>query len=202
MLRRGGWRGRGLRVGSLGLQAKEMYTLAIIFAAMVSIGGEWEETYDNGTLAPTAIPMPTNEAQPITLAPDARPHRDLWVQLHAHLEVTLQLRHRNRKRMAHLCTTLEASIDHGVEIALLGCFGRRGLGRSAVDGFVKDWVVGVMLLHSAQIVGAFEEVLALARGVFGAHGLAVDALRRQTLWVVAACISILRCRIGGRGCCM
>ena len=140
------------------------------------------KTYNNGTLAPASIPMPTNEAQPVALAPDSRSHRDLRVQLHAHLKVALKLRRRDRIRVAHLRTTLEASIDHGIEVALLGGFGRGGLGRSAVNSFVENWVVGVMFLHGAQVVGALKEMLALARGVFGANGLAVNALRGKTLY--------------------
>ena len=142
---------------------------------------EGGKTYNHGTLAPTSVPVPTNEAQPIALAPDSRSHRDLRVQLHAHLEVALKLRRGYGIRVAHLRTALEPSIDHGIEVALLGGFGRRGLGRSAVDSFMENGVVGVMFLHGAQVVGTLEEMLALARSVFGADGLAVDALCRKTL---------------------
>ena len=54
-------------------------------------------------------------------------------------------------------------------------------GGSAVDGFMQDWVIGIMLFHRTEVVGALEKVLALAGGVFGPDGLAVDALRRETL---------------------
>ena len=83
--------------------------------------------------------------------------------------------------MAHLGTPLEAAIDHGVEVSLLGSFGRSGLRRRSIDGFMEDRIVRVVLLHCAQVVGALEEVLALARGVFRSHGLAVNALRGETL---------------------
>ena len=83
--------------------------------------------------------------------------------------------------MAHLCATLEAAIDHGVQISFLRRFGRGCLHRSAVDGFVKDWVVRVVLFHCAQVVWTLEQVLALTRGIFGANGLTVDALRGETL---------------------
>ena len=43
-----------------------------------------------------------------------------------------------------------------------------------------------MLLHGSKIIGAFEEMLALARGVFGAHGLTVDALRGEALLQMAS----------------
>ena len=46
------------------------------------------------------------------------------------------------------------AIDHGVEIALLrsldGC-----RYRSPVDGFMEDWVVGVVFLHGGEIIRAF-----------------------------------------------
>ena len=47
---------------------------------------------------------------------------------------------------------------------------------------MEDGVVGVGVFHGAEVVGALEEVLALAGGVFGADGLAVDALRGEALW--------------------
>ena len=125
--------------------------------------------------------MPTDEAQPVPLPPDTGPNRDLWIQLDAHLEVTLKLGNRDGISMAHLCATLKAAIDHGVKISFLGRFGRGCLHRSTVDGFVKDRVVRIVLFHCAQVVGALEQVLALTRGVFGAYGLAVDALRGETL---------------------
>jgi len=74
---------------------------------------------------------------------------------------------------------LEAA-HHCVVVALLGRL-RRGDSGGAVDGFVKDGVVRVVLLHGAEVVGTFDQMLALARGILGANGLAVDALRRQTL---------------------
>ena len=69
-------------------------------------------------------------------------------------------------------------------VALLIRFGLRGRAGDGgpVDGFVKDGVVWVVLFHGGEIVGAFKEVLTLAGGVFGADGLAVDALGGETLF--------------------
>ena len=182
-LHRCGWRDRELRAGSLDHPARSMDMLTImVFGINGIVDVSKGKTYDNGTLAPASIPVPTDEAQPVALAPNSRPHRDLRVQLHAHLEVAFKLWRRDGIGGAHLRTTLEATIDHGIEVALLRGFGRRGLDRSAVDSFVENRVVGIVFLHGAQVVGALEEMLALARGVFGADGLAVDALRRKTLY--------------------
>ncbi len=57
------------------------------------------ETHDDSTLAETAIPVPTDEADPIALAPNAWSDGDLGVQLYTHLEVTLQLGFRNGERL-------------------------------------------------------------------------------------------------------
>lgn len=38
-----------------------------------------------------------------------------------------------------------------------------------------------MLFHGGEVIGAFDEVLALAGGVLGADGLAVDALCGEAL---------------------
>lgn len=50
---------------------------------------------------------------------------------------------------------------------------------------MQDRVVGVVLFHRVEVGGTFEEVDALAGGVFGADGLAVDALGGEALggWV-------------------
>ena len=119
--------------------------------------------------------MPTDKAQPIPLPPNAWPNTNLRIQLHTHLEIAFQLRHRNGIAMTHGASTLEAT-DHGVQIALLGGLYGGGLGRRTINGFVKDWIVWVVLFHGGEVVGAFKKVLALARGVFGADRLAVDAL--------------------------
>ena len=115
----------------------------------VILEGAEEMTYNNSAFAPTSIPMPTDEAQPVALAPDTRSNRDLRVQLHTHLEIALELRRRDGVLMAHLRTTLETAVDHGVQVTLLGGFGGGSLHRGAVDSFVEDWVVGVMFLHGA-----------------------------------------------------
>ena len=182
-LHRCGWRDREPRAGSLDHQARSIDMLALMLFSINGILDMSEsKTYDNGTLAPASIPVPTDEAQPVALAPNSRSHRHLRVQLHAHLEVAFKHWRRDGIGVAHLRTTLEATIDHGIEVALLRSFGRRGLDRSAVDSFVENRVVGIVFLHGAQVVGTLEEMLALARGVFGADGLAVDALRRKTLY--------------------
>lgn len=130
--------------------------------------------------------MPTHKPQPVPLPPDAGADANLRLQLDAHLEVALELRHRDGIAMAHGAGALEArgtSNDHGVEVTLLGGLERGVLGRWgwAVDGFVEDRVVWVVLFHGREVVGAFDEVLALAGGVFGADGLAVDALCGEAL---------------------
>ena len=66
------------------------------------------------------------------------------------------------------------AIDHGVQVSLLwGFHGRCG---RTVGGEFKDRVLRVVFFHGVEVVGAFEQVGALTRGVFGADGLAVDAL--------------------------
>ena len=55
------------------------------------------------------------------------------------------------------------------------------MGRRAIDGFVQDCVVRVVFFHGAEVGRAFKEVDALAGGVFGADGLAVDALGGEAL---------------------
>ncbi len=130
--------------------------------------------------------MPTHKSQPVSLAPDPGAHANLRLQLHAHLEVALQLRRRDGIAVAHGAGALEprrTTDDHGVEVTLLGGLERgvlRGR-RWAIDGFVQDRVVWVVLLHGGEVVGAFDKVLALAGGVFGADGLAVDALCGEAL---------------------
>lgn len=136
-------------------------------------------TYNDSALSPTSIPMPRDIANPIPLPPNAWPNRDLRVQLDTHLEVTLKDRLRNRKRTRRGRVTLEAT-DHSIMVPLLGRFSRRD-GGCAVNGFVQDWVIRVVLLHGTQVVGTLEEVLALTGGVFGSYRLAVDALCRETL---------------------
>ena len=74
-------------------------------------------------------------------------------------------------------------MHHGIMISLLvglGLRGRGGDGR-AVDGFVQDRVIRVVFLHGGEVVGTFEEMLALTGSIFGADGLAVDALGGEAL---------------------
>ncbi len=74
------------------------------------------------------------------------------------------------------------TIDHSIKIAFFvrGFDGWRR-DRCAVDGFVQDRVVGIMFLHRAEVVGAFQQMGALTAGVFRTNGLAIDALCRKTL---------------------
>ena len=123
--------------------------------------------------------MPTNEANPIALAPDTWAHGDFGIELDVHLEVALEGRFGDRVRTSSAGVALEA-INHGIEISLLRSLARCR-DRSAVDGFMKDRVVGIVFLHGVEIVGTFEEMGALATRVLCANGLTVDALRRETL---------------------
>lgn len=138
-------------------------------------GQHRSHTYHDGAFAPATIPVPGDVSNPIALPPDTRSNTDFGVQLHAHLKIAFENRFRYRKGAGSRGIALEA--NHGVVIALLGFVGGGGDGRSAVDGFVEDRIVRVVLFHSTEVIGALEQVLTLARGVFCAHGLAVDALR-------------------------
>lgn len=122
--------------------------------------------------------MTRDVSNPITLSPNARSNTDLRVQLHAHLEVALENRFGDGEGARGRGVTLEA--DHGIVITLLR-FGRGSDSRSAVDGFVKDWVIRVMLFHRTEVIGTLKQMLALTGGVLCANRLTVDALRRETL---------------------
>ena len=125
--------------------------------------------------------MSADVTDPVALTPDARADGDFGVKLHAHLKVSLESWFRDGIRASGRRVALEA-IDHSIKITFLV----RGLygwcrNRGSVDSFVEDWVVGVVFFHRAEIVWTFEQMRALATGVFGANGLAVDALCRETL---------------------
>ncbi len=98
--------------------------------------------------------MTTDEANPVALTPNTGSDRDFWVQLNAHLEITLKVWLRNRIRARRRGIALK-SIDHGVKISFLWCFDGRWY-RSTVDSFMKDWVVGVVFLHGSEVIRAFE----------------------------------------------
>lgn len=98
--------------------------------------------------------MPGDVADPIALTPNTRSDGDFRIQLHAHLEIALEDRFRDRKRARSGGIALEAA-NHGLVVALFGRFGGRD-GRGAVDGFVQDRVVRVVLLHGAEVVWAFK----------------------------------------------
>lgn len=140
------------------------------------------ETYHHSSLSPPPIPMPRDIRHPIPLPPNRRPNTNLLIQLHTHLEIPLERRLRDLQRAAHGRVALEpARVQHCVVVAFLVRLvaARRrvdGRWRGAVDRFSQDRVLRVVLLHGGEVVGAFEEVLALAGGVFCADGLAVDAL--------------------------
>lgn len=124
--------------------------------------------------------MTRDVSNPIALTPNARTDTDLRVQLHAHLEVALENGFGDGKGAGGRRVALKA--DHGVVVTLLG-FGRGGDGRSAVDGFVEDRIVRVVLFHSTEVIGTLEQVLTLTGGILCANGLTVDALRRETLYM-------------------
>ena len=111
-------------------------------------------TYNDGTLTPATIPMTANEADPVALAPNTGADRDFWVQLNAHLEITLKARFGNRIRARRRRIALK-SVDHSIEISLLWRFNRCWY-RSTVDSFMKDRVVRIVFLHGGEVIGAFE----------------------------------------------
>lgn len=138
-------------------------------------------TYHNSPLAPSPIPMSTDISDPAPLAPDARTHRDLGVQLHADLEIPLQDGFGDGEAAGGGRLTLEPT-HHRLVVALLVGLGLRGgLDGRAVDGFMEDGVIRVVFFHGGEVVGALEQVLALARSVLRPDGLAVDALGGETL---------------------
>ena len=127
---------------------------------------------------------------PVPLAPDRRPNADLLVQLHAHLEVSLQRGLGDLQRSAHGRVALEAAgVQHGIVVAFLVRLvaAGRSVDRSwwrPVDRLSQDWVLGVVLLHGGEVVWAFQQVLALTRGVLRSYGLAIYALCGEALWQV------------------
>lgn len=153
--------------------------------ARVEVGGEvgCDELFvlsarHNRAFPPTTIPVTGDVANPVPLSPNTRSNTDLRVQLDTHLEIALENRFGDGKGARGRGVALEA--DHGVVITLLR-FGGGSDGRSAVDGFVEDWVVRIMLFHSTKIIGTLEQVLTLTGGIFCANRLAVDALCGETL---------------------
>lgn len=126
--------------------------------------------------------MSANVADPVALTPDARADGDLGVELNAHLKVSLKSWFRDGIGASGRRIALE-TIDHRIKITFLAG-GLDGWCRDwgSVDSFVQDWVVRVVFFHRAEIVGAFEQMRALATGVFGTNGLAIDTLCRETLF--------------------
>lgn len=149
-------------------------------SALLATRRAQQQTYHHSAFAPTTIPVTGDVSDPIALSPNARPNADLGIQLDAHLEVAFEDGFGDGEGTGGGGVALEA--DHGVVITLLGLFGRRGSdGGSAVDGFVEDGIVRVVLFHGTEVVGTLEQVLTLTGGVFCTDGLTVDALRRETL---------------------
>lgn len=138
-------------------------------------------TYNDGAFTPPSIPMSADVADPVALTPNARADGDFGVELNAHLKVSLKRWFGDGIGTSGRRIALE-TIDHSIKITFLV----RGLDRwcrdwSSVDSFVQDWIVRVVFFHRAEIVGTFEQMGALATGVFGTNGLAIDTLCRKTL---------------------
>lgn len=72
------------------------------------------------------------------------------------------------------------AIDHGVKVTLLRSLVGGG-DWGTIDCFVQDWVVRIMFLHCAEVIGALKQMRALSTRVFRAYGLTINALCRKTL---------------------
>lgn len=123
--------------------------------------------------------MTADETDPVALTPDSRPDRDLRVKLNAHLEITFETWFRDGIGAGRGGIALK-TVDHGVKISLFGRLDGSGYG-GTVNSFMEDGIIGVVFFHRAEVVGTFEKVRTLATCIFGAYGLAVNALRRETL---------------------
>lgn len=141
-------------------------------------------TYDDGAFTPPSIPMSTDVADPVALTPNARADRDFGVELNAHLKVSLKSWFRDGIGASGRRIALE-TIDHSIKVTFL-VRGLDGWCRDwgSVDSFVQDWIVRVVFFHRAEIVGTFEQMGALATGVFGSNRLAIDTLCRETLLII------------------
>ncbi len=142
-------------------------------------------THNDGTLAKTAIPVTTDEADPIALTPDTWANGDFGVQLNAHLKVSLQLRFWNGKRLRSGRGGALETVDHSIKIALLGRLCWSVMDRCAIDCLMKNGIVWVLLLHGVKVGRTLEKMGTLATGVFGPDGLTVDALCGETLRMVS-----------------
>ena len=151
------------------------------------------QTHHNRSLPPAPIPMPTDITNPVSLPPNTGTNANPRIQLHAHLEIPLQNRLWNGK--APRSTRLPLEAHHGVMVAFLALLWlRRRVHGRTVDGFVQDGILGVVLFHGGEVIGAFKEVLALARGIFCADGLAVNALGGEALLIYNRLVLCMRCR--------
>lgn len=70
------------------------------------------------------------------------------------------------------------AIEHCFKISFLGRFRWRVLSRTTIDCFIQDRIFRIGLLHMIEVGRAFEKMSALTTGVFGADGMAIDALCR------------------------
>lgn len=124
--------------------------------------------------------MSTDVADPVALAPNARTDGDFRIQLHTHLKIAFECGFGDGIGTRGGRVALEA-INHRVEIALLiWGFVWRG-DRGAIDSFMQDWIVRIVFLHGTEIVGTLKQMGTLPAGIFGAYGLTIDALCRETL---------------------
>ena len=123
--------------------------------------------------------MARDEADPVALPPDAVANRDFRVELNADLEIAFETGLRDWQSSRSDRLALETTIHHSVQISLL-----RSLhcwGGSSISSKFEDRALGVVFLHRIQVGRAFEQMSSLTAGVLRTDGLAVDALRRQTL---------------------
>lgn len=114
-----------------------------------------KRTYDDSAFTPASIPMAADVADPIALSPDTWADRNLRVELDAHLKVAFEGRFRDgigARRGGRV--TLEA-IDHGVKVTLLRSLVGGG-DWGTIDCFVQDWVVRIMFLHCAEVIGTLK----------------------------------------------
>lgn len=140
--------------------------------------GLLSSTHNDGAFAPATIPVTADEADPIALPPDSRSDRDLGVDLYTHLKITLQTGSGNRVGVRGSGgAALEAIVHHRIKVPFLRCLNRRMLGLVAIDGFVENGIVRIVLLHGVKISRTLEKVRALTAGVFSPDRLAIDALR-------------------------
>lgn len=145
--------------------------------------------------------MSADIAHPISLTPDTWPNTDLRIQLHTHLKIPFERRLWNLQCPADARIALKPTGGHGLEVSLLVSLvgavrsGSEGSRWWTVDGFIEDWVFRIMLFHSGEVVGTFQQVLPLAGCIFRSNRLAVDALCRETLLCIDCVCQYLYCML-------